>query len=70
MRKKNFKMGEGKYYFNVRNGQQNITIMRDTKKQASNAFLNYKQIGKDCEWLGCWNGKDFSETKAPVSNAA
>lgn len=70
MRKKNFKMGEGKYYFNVRNGQQSITIMREIKNQAANAFLSYKQMGKDCEWLGCWNGKSFDDSTAPVINAA
>ena len=63
-------MGEGKYYFNVRNGQQSITIMRENKKQAVDAYLSYKQIGKDCEWLGCWNGKKFDESSAPVGNAA
>ena len=70
MRKKNFKMGEGKYYFNVRNGQQSITIMREVKKQAVDAYLGYQQKGKDCEWLGCWNGKSFDESAAPVGNAA
>jgi len=67
MRKKNFKLGIGKYYFAVRNGQTQITIMRDTKKEATDAYLRYITLGKDCEWAGCWNGKTFDESKAPVA---
>lgn len=70
MRKKNFKLGIGKYYFTVRNGQTHITIMRDNKKEATDAFLNYITLGKDCAWSGCWNGKSFDETKTPVASAA
>lgn len=70
MRKKNFKMGAGKYYFHIRSGQQNIVIMRDNKKEASNAYFYYKRIGKFCEWLGQWDGKEFTDTSAPLEKAA
>ena len=70
MRKKNFKMGTGKYYFHIRSGQQNIVITRDNKEEASNAFYYYKRIGKNCEWLGCWDGKNFTDTSIPLDKAA
>ena len=66
MRKKNFTMGKGCYYFNVKSGQQVITIYREDKRAAVNAFLNYKKVGKTCEWLGCWNGKPYDETNPPA----
>jgi len=25
----------------------------------------YKKVGKDAEWLGCWDGKRFQESTAP-----
>ena len=58
-------MGKGSYYFNVKSGQQMITISRKDKQTAVNAFLSYKKVGKTCEWLGCWNGKTFNETTPP-----
>lgn len=70
MRKKNFKFAKGVYYFNVRNGQQNITIKRANKNEAVQAFTSYKQIGKDCEWLGVWEGKKFGETSSPTKAVA
>lgn len=66
MRKKNFTMGKGFYYFNVKSGQQMITIFRKTKAAATLAFHNYQKVGKTCEWLGCWDGKKFSETTPPA----
>lgn len=65
MRKKNFTMGEGHYYFSIKNGQQNITMYRKTKQAAVDAFQNYVKVGKDIEWHGCWDGKKFSESNPP-----
>ncbi len=67
MKKKNFKLGVGKYYFNIRNGQQTILITRGEKSDAVYTFLSYLKNGKDCEWLGCWNGKSFDETQSPAA---
>ena len=66
-RKKSYTMGEGNYYFNVKSGHQMITIYRNEKKAAVNAFKNYIKVGKDVEWLGCWDGKDFKETTSPAT---
>lgn len=63
--KKKFTMGAGKYYFNVSSGHASILIHRDEKEEAVRSFLSYKRIGKDCEWLGLWNGKGFEETSSP-----
>lgn len=68
--KKHFTLGVGKWYFNIRTGQQNITMSRAEKKDAVYAYLNYLELGKDCEWLGRWEGKKFSETTAPTNKAA
>ncbi len=66
--KKKFTMGEGKYYFNVRTGQFSITINRDSKKAAERSYLSYQKVGKDCEWLGKWDGKEFVEATPPEVN--
>ena len=66
MRRKNFTMASGKYYFNIKNGQSNITISREKKREAETAFHYYRAIGKTCEWLGFWNGKSFDENKEPA----
>ena len=66
-RKKDYTMGEGNYYFNVKSGQQMITIFRKEKKAAVKAFKDYIKVGKDVEWLGCWDGKDFKETVKPAT---
>ena len=70
MRRKNFVMGVGYYYFSINSGIQNILIKRKDKKEAARAFLNYKKLGKDVDWLGCWEGKKFSETETPMEQAA
>jgi len=62
---KHYKMGVGIYYFNIKSGIQNIVISRASKEDAVNSFLMYKKVGKDAEWLGCWNGKKFDENTAP-----
>jgi len=69
-RNKNFKYAKGVYYFNVRNGQQNITIKRVKKNEAVMAYSGYKQNGKDVTWLGCWNGKKWDESTAPTKAVA
>jgi len=68
--KKHFTLGIGKFYFNIRTGQQNITICRTDKKDAAYAYLSYVELGKDVEWLGRWEGKKFSETSSPNNKAA
>ena len=65
MAKKNFDYAKGKYYLNINSGIQSITLHRDNKKTAELAYLNYLKIGKSCEWLGKWDGKKFSDNKAP-----
>ncbi|MEL6923152.1 MAG: hypothetical protein AAFO94_03820, partial [Bacteroidota bacterium] len=70
MRSKNYSMGVGNYYFKISASMQNIMIKRTSKAEAIRTFLNYKKLGKSCEWLGKWEGKKFSETTAPVEKAA
>ena len=66
MRRKKFEMGVGKYYFNVLSGPQTVTIHRVEKQKAINTFQNYVKLGKNCEWLGKWNGKKFEENESPI----
>jgi hypothetical protein len=62
-RKKGFKMTEGVYYFNISGGyNNNITIFRNTREEAENAFSNYQKQHKECEWLGQWNGSKFIDS--------
>jgi hypothetical protein len=58
--KKNFALGVGKYYFNIRTGQQNITLSRVEKDDAVYAYLNYVEL----------EGKKFSENTAPNKKVA
>jgi hypothetical protein len=67
---KNISLGKDKYYFTIKSTPNNITIYRSTRKAAADAFLNYRKIGKDCEWLGKWNGKKFEDSTTPVANTA
>ena len=62
---KNISLGKDKYYFTIKSTPNNITIFRKTQKAAVDAFQQYKKIGKECEWLGRWNGKKFIETSLP-----
>ena len=62
---KKFTMGKGKYYFNVKTGQFKITINRDNRKDAERMYQSYHKVGKQVEWLGKWNGKDFEIEKEP-----
>jgi len=61
---KKFDYGEGVYYFNITSmGYNCITIHRKNRKEAMQTFENYKNVGKDVEWLGQWDGKKFIDTK-------
>ena len=42
---------------------------RDTKKAAVDAYLKYKKIGKNAEWLGRWEGKKYSDKGTPSATA-
>ncbi|MCB0602547.1 MAG: hypothetical protein KDC28_15020 [Saprospiraceae bacterium] len=69
MKKFKYRLGEGKYYFNIVSGMQTILVSRREKTAAIGAFQKYLSVGKTCEWLGKWNGKDFIDTSLPVSAA-
>lgn len=58
---KKFDFADGKYYFNVLNGIQTITIHRKEKEAAMMSFRSYQKVGKKVEWLGRWEGKKFQE---------
>ena len=68
--KKHFTLGKGKYYFNVRSGHANITIKRESKRDAVSTYKAYQKVGKNVEWLGQWNGKKFIENTEPELEAA
>ena len=60
---KKFDFGTDVYYFNVKNGyNNNITIKRNTRKDAIQSFQQYLKTKKNCEWLGRWNGNKFEES--------
>ncbi len=60
---KKFDYQKGKYYFNVKSGIGSpITINRTSKEEAVEAFSRYLRANKDCEWLGQWEGKNFTAT--------
>ncbi len=65
-KKKGFTMTPGFYYFNIKMGFQNtITISRKSREEAIYAFSTYLKQKKDCEWLGKWDGKDFTDKVFP-----
>ncbi len=66
---KNFSYSKGKYYFTVKGTPNNITIHRKSLESASDAYLLYLKQGKDCEWLGQWDGKRFVENVPPAATA-
>ena len=68
--KKKFTMGVGKYYFNINSGNSSILIHREKKRDAVLQYHSYKKIGKDCEWLGRWEGKKFVDTGQPQLKSA
>ena len=61
-RKKGFDFSEGTYYLTVTSSPNNITLHRKNKESAIHAYNRYKAIGKDVEWHGKWNGKQFEES--------
>ncbi len=66
MASKKFDYGQGIYYFSIRSGgQSSITIKRTNKNEAAMRFYSYKNLGKEVEWLGMWNGKKFEDTGMP-----
>ena len=62
---KKFDYGVGKYYLTINSIPNNVTIYRNDKKTALDAYRKYSEVGKKIEWLGKWNGKKFMETTAP-----
>ena len=68
MRKKTkkFDFAEGKYYFTIKSTPNHITIHRESKVEAHQAYHKYFDLGKKMEWLGKWEGKKFIETTAPA----
>ena len=62
---KKFDFGTGKYYLTINSIPNNVTIFRNNKKAALDAFRKYSEVGKKIEWLGKWNGKKFMETNIP-----
>ena len=57
--------GVGTYYFKLKSSPNDILIHRKQKDAAVQAFLNYTKLGKECQWLGKWNGKDYDDVKEP-----
>lgn len=55
MGRKKQHLKEDKYYFEV----GNITIYRDSEEMARKAYERYDRVGKEANWLGLWDGKDF-----------
>ena len=47
-----------------------ITISRSSKEKAMDAYQQYQRIGKNGEWLGCWNGEEFEEATVPELHAS
>jgi len=69
MRKKSFEFAKDKYYFNIKTGPQSaITINRSEKREAVLSFMGYKKANKNCEWLGKWDGKKFTEADVESLN--
>lgn len=60
---KKFDFAKGVYYFNIKKGyNSNITIKRKEKQKAIDAYASYLRSYKEqCEWLGKWDGKKFTE---------
>ena len=66
-KRKNFDWGKGKYYLKIDSIPNNITLFRKTKEAAFITFKRYNDVGKQIEWLGKWNGKEFVDDKVPAS---
>lgn len=61
-RTKGFDYADGVYYFTIKTRPNNITMHRKDKGAAVKTFQRYEEIGKEVEWLGKWDGKNFTET--------
>ncbi|MCO6492190.1 MAG: hypothetical protein J5I98_27480 [Phaeodactylibacter sp.] len=68
--RKKYTMGKDKYYFTIKSVPNNITIFRKTKEAAITAFEKYRRAGKEIEWLGKWDGKEFKESNIPAAVSA
>ncbi len=66
--KKGFSYTKSVYYFTVKSVPNNITIYRKSKEAAVDAYQKYLSVGKDIEWHGKWNGKQFVESNPPALN--
>ena len=62
-RRKGFEFGEGNFYFTIKTSPRNITIHRKDKNEALRMYNYYASNGKDIEWLGMWDGKQFVDEK-------
>lgn len=69
-RKKGFDYGEGKYYITIKATPNNITFYREDRDGAERAYHRYVAVGKDVEWKGKWNGKQFVDDKEPALSEA
>jgi hypothetical protein len=67
--KKGFNYSKSTYYFTVKAIPNNITIYRKSKEAAVDAYQKYVSLGKETEWLGKWNGKQFIEANPPSPSA-
>ncbi len=67
--KKGFNYSKSTYYFTVKAIPNNITIYRKSKEAAAEAYQKYVALGKETEWLGKWNGKQFIEASPPTQVA-
>jgi hypothetical protein len=65
-----FPLGKGNYYFRIQSGLQKILIHRKKKEEAIRKVLQYQTLGKNCEWLGRWDGKEFTESNLSELSAA
>lgn len=63
---KKFDYAVGKFYFTLKGSPSNITMHRNSKDEAEQAYIKYFSLGKQMEWHGKWNGKKFEETKPPM----
>lgn len=70
MKKKHFKKAVGFYYFHLSSGKQDILIKRPSKEEAYKAYFKYVKNGKNCEWLGKWDGKEYKDPSPPQEKRA
>lgn len=66
--RKGFDYGKGKYYITIKSIPNNITMNRSDVKAAADVYHRYVQLGKEVEWHGKWNGKNWDENTPPKPN--